>query len=69
MLGIDEGDELVEDGGIIEIIGGGGEVRVDEAEELKVEVFPFLDELDEGVDDLHLGEYRFFHHYSPLSKC
>ena len=69
VFGINLGDEFVEDRSIVEIIGGGGEVRVDEPKQLKVEIFPFLDELDERVDDLHLREYRFLHHYSSLSMC
>lgn len=69
MFGIDEVDELVEDRGNVVVIGGGGEVGVDKAKELKVEVLPLLYEPDERVHHLHLGQYRFLHDYRLLSMC
>lgn len=57
MFRINDSDKFIEDSGIIEIIRGRSEVRIDKTKQFKVEIFPFLDQSDERVDDLYLRQY------------
>jgi len=43
VLAVEEGDVFFEDSGVIKIVGGSGEVGIDEGQQLKVEFFSFLD--------------------------
>lgn len=54
MLVVEERDVFFEDGGVIKIIRGGGEVGVDEGQQLKVEFLALFDYFDQRIHCVHL---------------
>ena len=46
----DVGEEAIEDGEVVQIVGGGLHVFIDEGQQFEVEVFSLPDQLDEGID-------------------
>jgi hypothetical protein len=59
---VDVVDESAEDGEVVEVVGGGVDVGVDEGEQFEVEVLPLFDQFDERVDALDEGDGRLLHH-------
>lgn len=54
MLGFKQRYIFFEDGGVIKVVRGSGEVSVDKGEQLKIKFFSFLYYFDKGIHSIDL---------------
>ena len=45
MFGINESNEFIKDGSVVEIVGGRGKVGIDKPKKLKIDLFSLFDQL------------------------